>query len=129
MAEPTFSCIRKDCIHNPEDAYHIETHWCFVCGAEFDPSPDMLLQQCPQCRWYKCPSCGGCQCSLSEHDQVWVNEVFSVYCHNLEAMADISVAQLPDTDNPHVKKGLGLQFYFCKRWAALKLGRYQETGL
>jgi len=129
MAEPTFTCIRKECINHNDDAYHVETHLCFVCGAEFDPSPELRAQQCPECGWYRCPRCGGCQCSLNEHDRKWIDEVCSVYCHHLESMADIKVSALPETDNPHVKRGLGLQCYFCKRWASIKLERYRETAV
>lgn len=129
MAEPTFSCIRRECIKSDIDAYHAETHVCFVCGEQFDVPPEMRLRQCPECLWYKCPACDGCQCSLDEEDQQWMTRVFEEFCHDVEKMADIDVGGLPDTNNSNVKLGLGLQFYFCKRWANLKLGRYEETDL
>lgn len=129
MTEPVFLCIRKECIHNDEDAYHFETHLCFVCGTEFDPTPELRVEQCDICGWYRCPDCNGCQCSLSDADQGWMRSMFETYCYNVEAMAEIEVGKLPATVNSNVKIGLGLQFYFCKRWANLKLGRCKETCL
>jgi len=117
-----FTCIRKECIEDPGDAYHYEEHECFVCGTTFMPIAEMATQdQCPDCGWYKCPHCGGCKCSLSPQDQLWIDAVFQTYCHSLQDMATVKVAELALTHNPNVIRCLGLQLRFCKRWAAVRL--------
>lgn len=110
-------CIRRTCIEDPEDPYHDESHVCFVCGAEFEPSPEMLKRVCEVCHWYKCPTCGGCQCFLSANDQAWIESVRNIYCQDIDRMAGLRLENLPDTENPHVKEGLGTQLCFCRRWA------------
>lgn len=114
-------CIRKACIQDPDDLYHVESHVCFVCGAEFEPVPNMVQDICPTCGWYQCPVCAGCRCSLSEADAAWVDAIRSSYCQDVELMARINVGDLPDTDNPNVKAGLGIQLRFCRRWAIEQL--------
>jgi hypothetical protein len=116
-ANSEIRCIRRACIEDPEDLYHHESHTCFVCGAEFDPSPEMMGQICEVCNWYKCPTCGGCQCSLSPSDQAWMEAVRNTYCQDVGLMANLRLEDLPATDNPHVKEGLGMQLRFCRRWA------------
>jgi hypothetical protein len=114
-------CIRKECIENPDDLYHVESHVCFVCSAEFEPMPDMMQKICSVCGWYHCPVCDGCKCSLSETDAAWVDTIRSSYCQSVEKMATINVSNLPNTENPNVKLGLGIQLRFCRRWAIEQL--------
>ena len=115
-------CIRKDCIADPDDPYHHESHLCFVCGYEFDPVPPMVeTALCAVCNWYACPQCGGCRCSLDDHDQQWIDTVRATYCHDIEKMAAVRVSDLPDTHNPWARRGLGLQLRFCRRWARATL--------
>jgi len=109
-------CIRKACIEDPNDLYHVESHMCFVCGAEFGPDAKMMERICPVCAWYQCPTCGGCKCSLSKVDATWVDRIRGTYCQDRELMAAIDVGALPDTENPNVKAGLGVQLRFCRRW-------------
>jgi len=117
------NCIRKECIENPDDLYHYESHVCFVCGAEWDPDPSLI---CAKCGWIKCPKCNGCRCSLSEADKAWVDNVFATYCQSIEAMAGVKVGGLADTENPNVKAGLGMQLRFCRRWANEQLRKRQD---
>jgi hypothetical protein len=121
------NCIRKSCIEDPDDLYHVESHVCFVCGAEFEPTPGMIQQICDECNWYNCPVCGGCKCSLSDSDAAWVDSIRASYCQSVNEMAGIRVKNLPDTDNPNVKLGLGIQLRFCRRWAIGQL-RMDEIG-
>jgi hypothetical protein len=116
-ADALIRCIRRTCIEDPEDLYHYESHICFVCGAGFEPSPEMLKQVCEVCHWYKCPTCGGCQCSLSANDQAWIESVRNTCCQDIDLMASLRLEDLLDTENPHVKEGLGMQLRFCRRWA------------
>jgi hypothetical protein len=119
-------CIRKACIEDPNDLYHVESHACFVCGVEFEPSSEMVGEVCEACGWYRCPDCGGCQCSLSEADAAWMDDIRSTYCHNIEKMASVNVGDLPDTENPHVKMGLGMQLRFCRRWAIEQMRQLKD---
>ena len=117
-----FTCIRTECINDPVDAYHLETHKCFVCGGIFMPTPEMAEgERCPDCSWYECPFCGCCKCDLEQDDQDWIDDVFDTYCNSTRAMSRIRLGDLPDTMNPSVKDGLGMQLAFCKRWAAVRL--------
>ena len=116
------NCIRKECIENPKDSYHYEGHICFVCGAEFDPTVELLEKNlCPVCHWYKCPVCEGCKCSLSSKDQEWIDNIHNTYCRDIHKIVQINVSKLSETGNPSVKRGLGLQLYFCRTWALTKI--------
>ena len=118
----TFTCVRKECIEDLDDAYHYETHECFVCGEAFMPVPMMAIEgQCQVCGWYKCPTCEQCKCNLSENDQEWIDDIHKTYCKDVEAMATLSPHDLTPTENPFVREGLGLQLLFCKRWAAVRI--------
>lgn len=115
-------CIRSGCIQDPNDEYHWEPHRCFVCGAPFFVSPNIVERCiCEQCNWAICPVCGGCKCSLSEQDQAWIDNVRETVCQSVQKMANVDPEMLADTDNGWVKKGLGLQLYFCKKWACVQL--------
>lgn len=114
-------CIRKSCIKDPGDPYHFESHLCFVCGAEFDPSIELVGELCPSCGWLRCPFCGGCKCSLGYNDQRWIDYIKGSYCQDVGMMAKINVGMLPPTENPNVKLGLGIELRFCRRWANVQL--------
>lgn len=118
-----FDCIRKECIEDPDDAYHYESHKCFVCGEGFMPSVEVVNEeQCPECGWLTCPYCGCCKCDLKPEDQEWIDYVSKTYCQDRVRMAGINVSRLPDTVNRCVKEGLGMQLAFCKRWSAVRVG-------
>ena len=60
----------------------IQTHYCFSCGNQI---PVGGMEICPACHWGKCPSCGGCACTLTHEAQMAVRGVyltFCQYCHN-----------------------------------------------
>lgn len=117
------NCIRSACIANDDDLYHVESHVCFVCGAEFDPTPDLRQEICSVCGWYRCPFCDGCECSLSREDAAWIDHIHTTACQSIADMANLNVGSLPETENPNVKVGLGMQLRFCRRWAIEQLRR------
>lgn len=118
-----FNCIRKECIEDPDDAYHYETHKCFVCGEVFMPSVEMVEgEQCPKCGWLTCQACGCCKCQMGPEDREWVDNIFNKFCHSKARMAAINIGNLKPTTNPHVRDGLGMQLAFCKRWASVRTG-------
>jgi len=122
-------CVRKDCIADPRNPYHNEPHLCFVCGAQWYPTPELLeTNLCPVCNWLKCPECGGCKCSLSPTEQVWVDHVRSTYCQSVDDLASFRKRDLPPIGGAAkpsqlLKTGLGLQLMFCARWARCELER------
>lgn len=103
-------CIRKACIEDPNDLYHVESHACFVCGVEFEPSPEMVGEMCEVCGWYRCPDCGGCQCSLSEADAAWIDNIRSTYCQNIEKMASVNVGTFLTPKTLMLRRGWGCNF-------------------
>ena len=116
-------CFRSHQIEDPQSDYHLEAHQCFVCGGTFDPTPG--LRVCEECRWYRCPDCGGCLCSLSPEDQVWLNFIRSVICQSPESLAFLDLSLLPETQNPNLRAGILTQLHFCQK-EARKLWREAE---
>lgn len=116
-------CIRRECIADPNDLYHAESHICFVCGAEFDPSVELTDAPCEQCNWLCCPTCGCCKCSLSEADQAWLDGIRETVCQDLCDMVDIDLESIPMTENPNLYWGMTTQLRFCRRWATGELRR------
>ncbi len=124
-------CVREHCIADPGDAYHFEPHLCFVCGVQWDVTPELLeTNLCPDCNWIKCPECGGCRCSLIPTSQKWLDSVRETYCQSVEALAAFRAEDLPNSDpwpacllRGLVLRGMTLQLMFCKRWARVELAK------
>ena len=114
-------CFRSAEIADPNSDYHLEAHSCFVCGAPFEPSPG--LEVCPACEWYRCPDCGGCRCSLSPVDRVWLEFVREVFCQDPELLARADLSAFPRTENPSTRQGALQQLYFCQKEARRRCRR------
>jgi len=108
-------CFRSEEIADPESDYHLEAHLCFICGAPFEPTPDLPV--CPVCNWYLCPDCGGCRCSLSPEDRRWLEFIREVFCQVPEVLAKTPLGLLPMTTNPNLRAGMMTQLYFCQKGA------------